>query len=69
MAAGGGAVDRVVVTPSAAVAAQTAKPSGTLVFAPMESAQISGLPYGSKAYQAMAGALQKRGFTVHMWPS
>jgi hypothetical protein len=64
VAAGGGAVDRVVVTPNAAVAAQTAKPNGTLVFAPMESAQISGLPYGSKAYQAMAGALQKRGITV-----
>ena len=64
IAAGGGAVHRVVVTPRAAVAAQMAKPAGTLVFAPMESAQISGLPYGSKAYQAMAGALQKRGITV-----
>jgi hypothetical protein len=64
VAAGGGAVNRIVVTPSTAVAASTAHPAGTLVFAPMESAQISGLPYGSKAYQAMADALQKRGITV-----
>jgi hypothetical protein len=64
VAAGGGAVNRIVVTPSTAVAATTAHPAGTLVFAPMESAQISGLPYGSKAYQAMANALQKRGIAV-----
>jgi hypothetical protein len=64
LAAGGGAVDRIVVAPSGRVAVQTAHPAGTMVFAPMDGVQIGGLPYRSRAYSALASALQKRGYTV-----
>ena len=64
IAAGGGGVTRIVVAPSTATVTQSAATPDTLVFKPLRNAQISGLPRGSKAYQAMANALQLRGFSV-----
>ena len=64
VALGGSAVNHIVVAPSSAAAARVAHPAGTAVFAPLGGVQIGGLPYGSRAYGAVASAFQKRGYTV-----
>jgi hypothetical protein len=58
------AISRVVVARDAGAADPVPRPAGTVVFAPLSTVQIGGLPYESSAYKRIAAQLTARGHTV-----